>query len=138
MSFLSAFGKDFKAVFAFLGSPKGQTEITAVETGATAIVSSINPAAGLALTGIEALINGALKQVVTAEAIAAAAEQQTGTGVQKAAAAAAGLAPQVSSVLVSLGVKAPEATQVQSIATVVATSLANIVNAFPAPATPAA
>jgi hypothetical protein len=134
MSFLSTFGKDFKAVFAYLGSSKGQATISVVEGGVTAVVTAVNPAAGAALAGIEALINSALKQVVNSEALAAAAEQQTGTGVQKAAAAAVALAPQVEAVLTSLGVKAPAATQVQSISTVVASSLANIVNAFPAQA----
>lgn len=134
MSFLSALGKDFKAVFSYLGSTKGQATIATVEGASVAVTTAINPAAGAALAGIEALINTALKSVVTAEALAAAAEQQTGTGAQKAAAAASALAPEVSTVLVSLGVKAPTATQVQSISTVVATSLANIVNAFPAQA----
>lgn len=134
MSFLSTFGKDFKAVFAYLCSSKGQATISVVEGGVTAVVTAVNPAAGAALAGIEALVNSALKQVVNSEALAAAAEQQTGTGVQKAAAAASALAPEVSAVLASLGVKTPAATQIQSISTVVASSLANIVNAFPAQA----
>lgn len=132
MSFLSTLGKDFKAVFAYLGSTKGQATIATVEGGVTAVVTSINPVAGAALAGIESLINSALKQVVNSETLAAAAEQQTGSGAQKAAAAASALAPEVAAVLASLGVKTPAATQIQSISTVVASSLANIVNAFPA------
>lgn len=134
MSFLSTLGKDFKAVFAYLGSSKGQATIATVEGAAVAVTTAINPVAGAALAGIESLVNSALKQVVNAETLAAAAEQQTGTGAQKAAAAASALAPEVAGVLASLGVKAPTATQVQSISTVVASSLANIVNAFPAQA----
>lgn len=133
-SFLSSFGKDFKAVFAWLGSKQGQTTIETVETSATAVVTAINPAAGLAMSGIEALINAAMQQIVSTEAIAAAAEQQNGTGVQKSAAVVAAVAPQVSSVLQSLGVKSPTATQVQSISQVVSDSLVSIVNAFPPPA----
>lgn len=131
MSFLSTFGKDFKAVFAYLGSSKGQATIATVEGASVAITTAINPAAGAALAGIEALINGGLKQVISAEALAAAAEQQTGSGAQKAVAASVALAPQVAAVLQSLGVKEPAAAQVQSISTVIATSVANIVNAFP-------
>lgn len=132
MSFLSEFGKDFKAVFAWLGSKQGQTTIATVETSATAVVAAINPAAGVAMSGIEALINSAMQQIVSAESLAAAAEQQTGSGAQKAAAVVAAVSPQVSSILQSLGVKSPAATQVQSIAQVVANSLVSIVNAFPA------
>jgi hypothetical protein len=132
MSFLSTFGKDFKAVFSWLGSPKGQATIATVEGASVAITTAVNPDAGAALAGIEALVNAGLKQVVNSEALAAAAEQQTGTGAQKAAAAAVALAPQVEAVLVSLGVKAPAATQIQSISTVIASSMANIMNAFPA------
>ncbi len=131
MSFLGTFGKDFKAVFAYLGSSKGQATIATVEGASVAITTAINPAAGAALAGIEALINGGLKQVISAEALAAAAEQQTGSGPQKAVAASVALAPQVAAVLQSLGVKEPAAAQVQSISTVIATSVANIVNAFP-------
>lgn len=131
MSFLSTFGKDFKAVFAYLGSSKGQATIATVEGASVAITTAINPVAGAALAGIEALINGGLKQVISAEALAAAAEQQTGSGAQKAVAASVALAPQVAAVLQSLGIKEPAAAQVQSISTVIATSVANIVNAFP-------
>jgi hypothetical protein len=133
-SFLSEVGNDFKAVFGWLGSAKGQSTIATVEGAATAVVGSINPAAGAILNGIEGLVNNALKQVVSAETVAAAAASQSGTGAQKAAAAISAVSPQVSSILQSLGVKEPSADQVQSIAQVVATSLANIVNAFPASA----
>lgn len=134
-NFLSEIGTKAKDVFAWLGSSQGQTEIAAAEGAATAITTAINPAAGAALTGIESLINNAFKQVVSTEALAAAAAAQSGTGAQKAVAVAAAVAPQVSSILQSLGVKAPAATQVQSISTVVASSLANIVNAFPSSTT---
>jgi hypothetical protein len=132
-SFLSAVGNDAKAVFTWLGSSKGQTTITAVEAAAAGVTTEINPVAGAALVGIENLINLALKQVVSAETVAAAAAQQSGTGAQKSAAVIEAVSPQVSSVLTSLGVKQPAATEVQSISQTVATALATIVNAFPAP-----
>ena len=131
MSFLSEIGKDFKAVFDWLGSSKGQATIATVETAAAAITTAVNPAAGAALVGIEALVNAGMRAVVTAETVAAAASAQAGTGAQKAAAAAAAVAPQVQSILQSLGVSAPTATQVQAITAVVTDSICNIVNAFP-------
>ncbi len=132
-SFLSAVGHDFVSVFKWLGSSQGQATVTATETAAAAITTAVNPAAGAVLVGIEALINAALKQVVSIEAVSVAAAQQSGTGVQKASAVASAVAPQISSTLVSLGVANPTAAEVQNIAEIVATSLANIYNAFPAP-----
>jgi len=133
-SFLSAVGRDFKAVFSWLGSSKGQKTITAVEGTAAAITTAINPGAGEVLVGIEDLVNLGLKSVVNAETVAAAAAQQSGTGAQKAVAAAAAVAPQVQSILVNLGVTNPTASQVQAITLVVTNALTAIVNAFPTPA----
>ncbi len=133
MSFLSAIGKDFKAVFSWLGSAKGQATVASVETVAAAVTTAVNPAAGATLVGVEALVNVGLKAVINAESTAAAAAAQAGTGPQKAAAAAAAVAPQVENVLVSLGVKTPTAAQVQAITTVVTDALVTIVNALPAP-----
>jgi len=130
-SFLSAVGNEAATVFKWLASPQGQTEVAVVETSAAAVTTAINPAAGAALVAIEGLINVALKQVISIEAVAAAAAQQSGTGAQKAAAAAVAVAPQISATLQSLGVKNPTSDQVQTIATVVSASIANIVNAFP-------
>lgn len=132
-SFLSAVGKEFKTVFHWLASAQGQATIAGAETAATAITTAINPAAGAALAGIEALVNAALKQVVSAETVAAAAEAQSGTGAQKAAAVIDAVSPQVSAILQSLGVKQPAADQVQSISLTIASSLAAIMNAFPPP-----
>lgn len=132
-SLLSAVGHDFVTVFKWLGSSQGQTTIATAETAATAITTAINPVAGATLAGIEVLINAALKQVVSIEAVSVAAAQQSGTGAQKASAVASAVAPQVSSTLQTLGVASPTAAQVQQISLVVATALADIVNAFPAP-----
>lgn len=136
-SFLSAIGHDAVTVFKWLGSTQGQTEVQVVEGAAAAVTSAVNPAAGLALTGIEALINAGLKQVVSIETVSVEAGQQSGSGAQKASAVASAAAPQIQATLQALGVPNPTAAQIQSIGSVVATSLANIVNAFPPPATPA-
>lgn len=137
MSFLSDIGKDFKAVFAWIGSAKGQATIATVEGSATAVVTAFNPAIGAAMTGVEALINTALSQVVSVESIAAAAAAQTGSGSQKLAAVVSAITPQVAATLETLGVKSPTADQTQSLATVVANSLVAILNAFPATTTAA-
>ncbi len=137
LTFLSAIGRDFKAVFDWLGSAKGQATVTSVESVATAITTAVNPAAGATLLGVEALVNVGLKAVINAETVAAAAAAQAGSGAQKAVAAAAAVAPQVENVLQSLGVKAPTAAQVQAITTVVTNALVTIVNALPAPITAA-
>jgi predicted ATP-grasp superfamily ATP-dependent carboligase len=129
----SAEGHEGAVVFDWLASSKGQATIATVE-GATVVVASAvdGPAAGAALAGIEALINAVLKQVVSTEQLSVAAAKQSGTGTQKAAVVVADVAPQVSSILQTLGVKSPEVAQVQSISTVVASSVAAIMNAFPA------
>jgi hypothetical protein len=93
MSFLSSIGKDFKAVFSFLGSTKGQADVTAVEgvveTGATLAGVGAPVTAGINL------INKWLTEIVKAETLAAAAEQQTGSGATKAAAVISVITPQV-------------------------------------------
>ncbi len=132
-SFLSAAGHDFVSVFGWLGSAKGQATITGGEAITNAIVTGVNPAAGIALTGVEALVNAGLKQVLAMEASAAAVGAQSGTGTQKAAAVTAALAPQVGALLTSIGVASPTAEQVQSLSTAVASGIATILNAIPAP-----
>jgi hypothetical protein len=132
-SFLSAFGKDFKGVFAWLGSAQGQAEITGLEADATAITTAFNPAAGAALAGVETLFNTGLKQVISIEAVAAAAGAQSGTGAQKSAAVVSAIAPDVSSFLLAIGVSKPTAAQVQSVSTSVTNGIVGILNALPAP-----
>ena len=132
-SFLSAVGKDFKAVFAWLGSPQGQAAVTGAESVATTVVALTDPAAALPLAGVEALINAGLKSVISIESVAAAAGTQSGTGAQKLAAVVAAVAPQVGSFLTSIGVSNPTAAQEQQLATEIANGLVAILNAFPAP-----
>lgn len=137
-SFLSHLGSGFLSVFKWLGSAQGQTTVAAAETTAAVVGSAINPGIGLAITGVEALINAALKQVLNMEAAAAAVGAQSGTGAQKSAAVIASLTPQVEQLLVSVGVSQPTAEQVQSVTTTLSNSVVAILNSIPAPATPAA
>jgi predicted aspartyl protease len=88
MSFLSTIGKDFKAVFGWLTSAKGQAVI---QTG-EAVAVAIDPG----LQGILTLANSWIEKVITTETIAAAASEQNGTGVQKAAAVIAAMQPEIS------------------------------------------
>lgn len=136
-SFLDAIGNDAKAVFAFVASPKGQAEITAGEAAAVTVTAAINPAAGLVLSGVETLVNAGLTEVVKVEQLAASAGAQSGTGAQKAAAVAQAVTPQITSLLESLGVSAPTATQVQSVASALTTGLVGVLNALPASTTTA-
>lgn len=88
MSFLSAIGNDFKRVFSWIGSPKGQALISTGE----AIATSIDPG----LAGIFSLANSWMNKVLTTESLAAAAAQQTGSGTQKAAAVMVAMGPEIS------------------------------------------
>lgn len=137
-SFLSAFGADFVKVFSFLGSAQGQAVVTGVETTAAVIATSVNPAAGAAVSAVEALVNAALKQVIAVESVAAAAGQQAGTGAQKAAAVITSITPQVGVTLAAAGVPSPTAEQIQSVATAVNNSVVAILNSIPAPVVAAA
>ena len=135
-SFLSAAGHDFVSVFNWLGSAKGQATISGVETAANVGVSVLNPALGASLAAVEGLFNAGLKSILGMEASAAAVGAQSGTGAQKAAAVTANLAPQAEAFLQSIGVSAPTATEVQTLATAISGGLVSILNAIPAPPAP--
>jgi hypothetical protein len=105
MSFLSDIGADIKKVFGWLGSAKGQTVIKTGE----AIVEAIYPAADGALT----LANGWLTEIIKAESMAAAAGQQTGSGVQKAAIVINTMTPEVLAFAAANKLPIPDATQIQ-------------------------
>lgn len=132
-SFLSAVGHDVLGVFSFLGSAKGQSAITGIETVATTIATVINPGAGAALSGIEALFNAGLKEIISIETVATAAGQQSGTGAQKAAAVISAIAPQTAAFLQSIGVSNPTAVQSQAIATTINNGIVAVLNSIPAP-----
>jgi hypothetical protein len=132
-SFLSAVGHDFVTALNWVGGAKGQSAIAGTEAVVNSVVDAINPAAGLALDGVEALINAGLKQVVAIEASAAALNVQSGTGAQKLATVVAALAPQAQALLVAVGVSTPTAVEVQTLTTNIANGLVAILNALPAP-----
>jgi hypothetical protein len=119
MSFLSTIGKDFKAVFSWLSSAKGQAVIGTGE----AVAEAFNPA----LSGVFTLANSWMTKVIETESLAAAAEAQTGTGVQKAAAVMAAMGPEISKYF-------PTATAAQ-IGTA-NTAIVAFLNAFETPSTP--
>ena len=143
-SFLDAFGheaevigKDTAKVFDWLGSAQGQQVVAGVEaTAAGVATAAAGPAAGAAVAAVEGLVNQGLSGVLTVQAIATAAGKSQGNSEQKAALFAAKLSPQIASVLKSLGVADPTATQIQAVATALSTGLVGIVNALP-PVAPA-
>ena len=90
-TFLSKVGADFKKVFAFLGTPKVQSAIVAGEALGEGIAHAFNP--GLAV--FDPLISNWTQEIFKAEALAAAAGQQSGSGPQKAAMVLNTLTPQV-------------------------------------------
>lgn len=88
MSFLSTIATDFKRIFNWAGSAKGQAIIGTAE----GIATSIDPG----LAGIFSLANSWMNKVLTTESLAAAAAQQTGSGTQKAAAVMVAMGPEIS------------------------------------------
>jgi hypothetical protein len=91
MSFLSKFGADFKKVFAWVGSPKGQAIVTTVEGVGEVAADAIDPA----LAGLNPLITSWTQEIFKAEALSAAAGTQTRSGLQKSAAVLNTITPQV-------------------------------------------
>lgn len=87
MSFLSTIGKDIKGVFSWLGSSKGQTVIQT----AGAVVVAIDPA----LAGIVSLTESWITKVISTEALAVAAGQQSGSSATKAAAVLNAMQPEI-------------------------------------------
>lgn len=114
-SILETIGGDAKKVFAYLGSAQGQATVAGVEGAAETVAAAINPAAGVAVTGIVAIFNAALKQVLATESLAAAAGAQNGTGVQKAAAVTAAITPGILAYAMSQGLPAPTEAQIQGV-----------------------
>jgi hypothetical protein len=123
MSFLGTIGKDFKAVFAFLGSAKGQQVVSGVEglavAGATAFGAGAPVAAALSL------INTWGTEIIKTEALAAAAGSQTGSGAQKAAAVLAAIDPAIQFAAAN-GLPAPSAAN----ATIINNALVVALNAL--------
>lgn len=134
-SFLSAIGHGAQGVLKYLGSDRGQKTIQVAEAAAVTIGTAVGgPGLGAGIAGIELLINKGLAGVLGMEATAAALGAQSGTGVQKGAAVAAGLEPLAEKLIKDLGYANPTISQVELITSTVAKALADIVNAVPPPA----
>jgi hypothetical protein len=133
-SFLSAVGHDFVAVFKWLGSTQGQQAVQVAEGTAVTVGTIVGgPALGIAITGVEGLINVGLRAVLQMEASASAVGAQSGTGAQKGAAVVALLVPQATQLLKDLGVTNPTVEQGELLAAAIADGLVGIVNKIPAP-----
>lgn len=128
-SFLQKLGSDFKAVFSWLGSPKGQATVLAGEALGESIADVINPA----LVGLNPVINSWTQEIFKAESLAAAAGSQDGSGTQKAAMVLGAVVPQVDQFASANGLSAPAAADV----TAFNTALVTFLNAFGANAAPA-
>ena len=95
VSFLGKIGTEAKKVFGWLASPTGQKVLQGgegvVETAAAILAPAVAPEVDAAIT----LANVWIAKAITVETVATAASQQAGTGMQKAAAVIASLAPYI-------------------------------------------
>lgn len=128
MSFLSAVGKSFKAVFGWLGSSSGQKTLTAAESAAVVVGTAVG--AGPLISAGVTLINSWINEAIKVEALASAAGQQTGSGAQKAAAVLSTMTPQLISFLKSQGLSSD---QVEQKANAINTAVVGILNTLEAP-----
>jgi hypothetical protein len=125
MSLLDTLGKDFKGIFAWLGSSTGQK---IVKTG-EGVVEAIYPPA----TAIINVANNWLTEILKTQALATAAGAQSGSNTQKAAAALNSAAPQMIAFAQQYGLPIPTAEQLQS----GNAALVAFLNSFPGLATAA-
>lgn len=128
-SFLSKIGTAFKDVFAFLGSPKGQAVVAATEGVAETVATAVG--AGVPVQGALALINSWGSEIIKTEALAAAAGQQTGSGLQKAAAVLTAITPQATAFAASQGAPAPTLAALTTINTSLVTAFNTLTAAAP-------
>lgn len=130
MSFLSALNGDIKKVFSWIGSPKGQAVISAVEVG----VEAAFPAAD----GAIALLNTWGTEIFKAEAMAeaAAATPSATTNTQKAAAVLNVVTPQVIAFAEQYKLPAPTAATIATINTALVTALNALTGTTSTPAAP--
>lgn len=132
MSFLSVVGKDFKAVFSWLGSSKGKTVIADTEEAAQ-LAGDAAGAGSLVSSGIS-LINNWLSEAIKAETIAAAAGSASGTGATKASVALSTMEPQLLTWLQANGYATANATAQAAKINDAAVALLNAVGAAETPA----
>lgn len=133
MSFLSAVGKDFKAVFAWLGSAKGEAVVQTAEGAAVAVAS----AAGLGApvqAGLN-LLNNWMGEAIKLQAIGEAAGETASGGTAKAAAVASTMEPQL---LAWLQANGYSTANVSAQAATINDAAVALLNALGAPATAAA
>lgn len=130
MSFLSTVGKDFKAVFAWLGSPKGQA---VVQTGEV-VVEDVATAFGFGnvVQGGINLLNKWAGEAIKVETLAAAAGQQTGSGATKSSAVLSVMVPELAAYLQAQGITSSDVT---SQANAINTALINLLNTLASPNT---
>lgn len=121
MSFLATVGKDFKAIFAWLGSTKGQAVVSGIEGTAEAVATAVG--AGVVVQAGIDLVNKWLAEIMKVESLSAAAAEQTGSGVQKAAAVIAAITPTATAFAASQGLPAPTAASLNTINTALVTAL---------------
>jgi hypothetical protein len=121
-SVLQTIGKDVKAVFAYLSSPKGQAIIATGET----VAEDFGVPAGLIT-----LANSGLNEIFKLEALATGAGVQNGSGAQKSAAVIAALTPAVLAYAQQNGLSAPTSTEIQNAVNGLV-AFANAINATPA------
>lgn len=105
-SFLQKLGGDFKKVFTWLGTPKVQQAVVGAEALGEGVADIIDPA----LAGINPLINSWTQEIFKAEALAAAAGSQDGTGTQKSAMVMNAVVPQVVQFAEANGLATPTGT----------------------------
>lgn len=105
-SLLTTIGNAFKDVFKWLGSSAGQTVI---QTG-EAIAEAIDPG----LTGIINIANTWLNEIIKVETLAAAAGDQVGSGVQKAAMVTTAMTPEILLFAQQHGLPVPTAAKIEA------------------------
>lgn len=105
-SILGTIGADAKKVFAYIVSPQGQAVIS---TGETAL-ETLDPA----LTGLFAIANVALAEVLKVEALAAAAGSATGTGAQKLTAVVSATSSEIIAFAEKNGLPTPTGATIQN------------------------
>ena len=100
------FGQDIVKVFAWMGSPQGQKTIAAGE----AVVEIVAPNS----IPIVDLINAWMQKAYTVEAIAVAAGNAPGTGLEKAAMVTQAITPQILAYAQQAGLAPRTAAQIQA------------------------
>lgn len=105
-SLLQKVGSDVRKVFEWLGSAKGQGVIAAGE----AVAVGVYPPA----SGIIAIANTGLTEIIKMEAMAVAAGQQNGSGVTKSAAVLQTLTPEILAYAEANKLPTPTAEKIQA------------------------